>query len=196
MRRTAILIAGAVLLASCQTTPPPPPPPPPAPDFNNLLMAPGFLAHAASGDQFEIQSSQLALQMSSNPAVRNFANMMISDHSRLGQAMAAAATSAGLTPPAPTLLPEQQAALDQLRAAGPGPNFDVAYRNAQIGGHQEALALFQNYAAMGDAPAIKAAAGQAIPTIQMHLQQAHMLNVAMAPLPPPPPPPRRAGERG
>ena len=30
-------------------------------DLNNPLFAPGFLAQAASGDQFEIQSSQLAL---------------------------------------------------------------------------------------------------------------------------------------
>ncbi len=193
MRKLAILIAGAALLAGCQTTPPPPPPLPPV-DLNNLLMAPGFLAHAASGDQFEIQSSQLALQMSQNPVVRNFANMMISDHARLSQAMAGAATAAGLTPPAPTLLPEQQAALDQLRASGSGPNFDIAYKSVQVSGHQQALGLFQNYAAMGDAPAIKAAAGQAIPTIQMHLSQAQMLNVT--PLPPPQLPVGQRGERG
>jgi putative membrane protein len=195
MRKMAILIAGAALLAGCQTAPPPPPPPPPAPvDLNNPLMAPGFLAQAAAGNEFEIQSSQLALQMSQNPAVRNFANLMISDHARLAQAMAAAATSAGLPPPAPTLLPAQQATLDQLRTTG--PNFDAAYRGVQIGGHQQALQLFQNYNAGGDVPAIRAAAGQAIPTIQMHLSQAQMLNVAPPPPPPPPPPPRRAGERG
>jgi putative membrane protein len=196
MRKLAILIAGAALLAGCKTAPPPPPPPPPPVDLNNLLMAPGFLAHAASGDQFEIQSSQLALQMSQNPAVRNFANMMISDHARLSQAMAGAATAAGLTPPAPTLLPEQQAALDQLRASGGGPNFDMAYKSVQVSGHQQALGLFQNYSAMGDAPPIKAAAGQAIPAIQMHLSQAQMLNVTPLPPPPPPLPVGQRGERG
>src|SRR5437879_5074695 len=76
MRKLAILIGGAALLGACETTPPPPPPPPPvvAVDLNNPLMAPGFLAQAASGDQFEIQSSQLAMQASQNLAVRNFAN--------------------------------------------------------------------------------------------------------------------------
>jgi len=182
-----------MLLAGCQTTPPAPPPPPPV-DMNNLLMAPGFLAHAASGDQFEIQSSQLALAASQNVAVRNFANLLIADHTRMGAAMAAAAQSAGITPPPPAMLPEQQAALEQLRAAGTGPNFDMAFRQAQIAGHQGALGLMQNYAASGDVPALRAAAQQAIPTIQMHLQQAQILNVA----PPPPPPPAMpaAGERG
>ena len=195
MRKLAILLGGALMLAACSTTPPPPPPPPLV-DLNNPLMAPGFLAQAASGSQFEIQSSQLALQSSSNQAVRNFANLMIADHARLDQMMGAAATSAGLAPPAPTLLPAQQATLDQLRAAGTGPAFDEAYKQAQIAGHQGALTLFQNYAASGDVPALRTAASQAIPTIQMHLSQAQMLNTAPPPPPPPPPSPKRAGERG
>jgi putative membrane protein len=193
MRKLAILLGGALVLAGCQTTPAAPPPPPPV-DLNNLLMAPGFLAHASSGDQFEIQSSQLALQASQNPAVRNFASLLIADHNRMSQAMAAAAASAGITPPAPALLPEQQAALAQLQAAGTGPNFDMAFRQAQITGHQGALGLMQNYATSGDVPALRTAAQQAIPTIQMHLQQAQMLNVM--PPPPPPPPMPAAGERG
>ena len=129
-------------------------------DPNNPLFAPGFLAQATSGDLFEIQSSQMALQMSSNPAVRNFANLMIADHMRMSQAMAAAAQSAGIVPPPPAILPEQQAVLSQLSAAG--PNFDVAFRDAQITAHQGALGLMQNYAASGDVPALRMAAQQAI----------------------------------
>jgi putative membrane protein len=196
MRKLAILLGGALALAACSTTPPPPPPPPPV-DLSNALMAPGFLVQASSGDQFEIQSSQLALQASQNQAVRNFANLLIADHSRMSQTMAGAAQSAGLVPPAPALLPAQQAALDQLRAAGAGPSFDMAFKNAQISAHQGALTLMQNYAASGDVPALRAVAGQAVPVIQMHLQQAQLLNVAPPPPPPPaPPPPGRSGERG
>jgi putative membrane protein len=194
MRKLAILLGGALVLAACAKEAPPAPPPPPPVDLNNLLLAPGFLAHAASGDQFEIQSSQLALQASQNPAVQAFANQMIADHTRLSQAMGAAATSAGLAPPAPALLPEQRAMLDQLRASGTGPSFDMAYQQAQVSAHQAALSMFQNYAANGDVPALKAAASQAIPTIQMHLQHAQMLQTA--PPPPPPPPAGRQGERG
>jgi putative membrane protein len=196
MRKLAILLGGALVLAACQTTPPPSPPPPPAPDLNNLLLAPGFLAHAGSGDQFEIQSSQLALQASQNPAVRNFANLMISDHTRMSQTMLLAAQSAGITPPPPALLPEQQAALDQLRSAGTGPSFDMAYKSAQITAHQGALSLMQGYAASGDVPALRTAASQAVPIVQMHLSQAQMLSVSAPAPPPPPPPPGRAGERG
>jgi len=195
MRKLAIMLGGAALLAACETNPPPPPMEPAAiVDPNNPLFAPGFLAQAGSGDQFEIQASQMALQMSTNPAVRNFANLMIADHMRMSQAMMTAAQSAGIVPPPPAILPEQQAVLSQLGAAG--PNFDVAFRDAQITAHQGALGLMQNYAASGDVPALRTAAQQAIPTVQMHLAQAQLLRVAPAAPAPPPMVPANPGERG
>jgi putative membrane protein len=196
MRKLAILFGGAALLVACQSRPPAPPPAPPV-DLNNPLMAPGFLAQAGSANEWEIESSQLAMQMSTNPAVRNFANMIIADHTALGQQVAAAATSAGLTPPPPTpLLPPQQSMLDQLRAAGSGPSFDMAYQQAQISAHQQAIQLMQNYAAQGDVPALRTVASQAIPVMQRHLAAAQALTTAPPPPPPPMPTTRRSGERG
>jgi putative membrane protein len=194
MRKLAILFGGAALLAACQTTPPPPPPPPV--DLTNPLMAPGYMAQAGSSDQFEIQSGQLAMQASQNAAVRNFANMIIADHTRSTQMVVAAAQSAGLTPPPPALLPEQQAMLDQLRASGSGPAFDQAFQQIQIQAHQSALSLHQNYAASGDVPALRTAAGQIVPVVQMHLQQLQSMQVMAPPPPPPMPSTRRSGERG
>jgi putative membrane protein len=196
MRKLAIMLGGAMILTACATTPPPPPPAPVV-DPNSPLFAPGFLAQAGSANQWEIESSQLALQASQNQAVRNFANLLISDHARLGAQVAAAAQSAGVAMPPPALLPAQQATLDQLRAAGTGPNFDMAYRQAQIDAHNQAIALMQNYASGGDVPALRSAASGAIPMMQMHLSQAQMLNVAPPPPPPMPAPTERgAGERG
>jgi putative membrane protein len=193
MRKLGILIGCALALSACQTTPPPPP------DLNNPLLAPGFLAQASSANQFEIQSSQLALQASQNMAVRNFANVLIADHTQLGQQVASVAASAHLPPPPLGLLPAQQAALDQLRAAGTGYSFDAAYRQAQIDAHQQAIGLMQNYATSGDLPLLRTAAAGAIPMMQQHLAMAQSLAVtppAPPPPPPPPPSPRRSGERG
>ena len=163
-------------------------------------MAPGYVAQAASSDQFEIQSGQLALQASQNPSVQQFANMLISDHTQTSQNLLAAATAAHVPPPPPGLLPPQQAMLDQLRSAGTGYAFDQAFQQAQIQAHQQALALHQNYAASGDLPPLRAVATSAVPIIQRHLAMAQSLQLAPpAPPPPPPPPPppvRRSGERG
>ena len=175
-------------------------------DPNNPLMAPGYMAMAASSDQFEIQSSQLALQASTNPAVQSFARLLIAHHQATSANMIQAAQSAGLTPPPPALLPPQQAMLDQLRAAGTGPAFDQAFKAAQIPAHQQALQLHQNYANGGDVPALRQVAAAAVPIVQQHLTTAQNLNVDMVQQQPLPPAgdagastysaPVRSGERG
>jgi putative membrane protein len=198
MRKLGILLGGAIALAACSTTAPPPSPA----DLSNPLMAPGYLAQAGSSDQFEIQSGQLALQASQNPAVQNFANMIIRDHTNSTQMLMAAAQAAHVAAPPPALLPPQQAMLDQLRAAGSGPAFDQTFQQIQIQAHQQALALHQNYAQSGDVPQLKATAAQIVPVVQNHLTMAQSLQVTAPPPPPPPPPPPaapspgRAGERG
>jgi putative membrane protein len=57
MRKLGILLGGALALAACSTTPRPAA----VVDINNPLMAPGFLAQAGSANEWEIESSQLAL---------------------------------------------------------------------------------------------------------------------------------------
>lgn len=197
MRKLGIfLAAAAITLGACSTNPPPPV------DINNPLLAPGFVAQASSANTFEIQSAQLALQASQNPAVRNFANVLISDHTMMAQQMAAAAAAAHLPPPTPMMLPAQQQLLDQLRTSGTGYTFDQAFQQDQIQAHQQGIALMQNYAASGDRAPLRALATQAIPVMQKHLSMAQSL-VLTPPAPPPPPPPPapppspgRAGERG
>jgi putative membrane protein len=195
MRKLAILLGGAIALAACSTRPAAPLAPV---DINNVLLAPGFLAHAGSANQFEIESAQLALQSSVNPSTQSFANMLIADHTAMGQQMAAAATSAGLPPPPSTLLPAEQAMLDKLRASGTGASFNLAFLQAQITAHQQAIQMMQNYAAQGDVAGLRSVAAAAIPVMQRHLQMASAL--AEAPPPPPAPAPApspgRAGERG
>jgi putative membrane protein len=182
MRKFALLAAGSAILAACSTSTP--------------LFAPGYLSMAASSDLFEIQSGQLAQQMSQNPAVRQFAAMLVTDHTNSTNMLVAAAQASGITPPPPAMLPQHQALLDQLRAAGSGPAFDLAFRDIQVNAHSQALALHQNYAASGDVPGLRATAGQIVPVIQGHLGHAQALNVAPPPPPPALPPATTSGERG
>jgi putative membrane protein len=199
MRKLGILLGGALALAACSSTPRPPT----AAELANPLIAPGYLAQAASSDMFEIQSGQLAQQMSQNASVQSFAGMLITDHTQSTQMLMSAATAAHVYTPPPTLLPPQQAMLDQLRGAGSGYAFDQAFQQAQIQAHQQALMLHQNYANSGDVGALRTTAGQIVPVIQKHLQMAQSLQLTPpAPPPPPPPPPMpapapgHAGERG
>ena len=197
MRTLAIILAGAAVLAACSNNRNEAPTPAVAVvDPNDPLFAPGYLAMAASGDLFEIQSGQQAHPRALSPVVHNFATMLTTDHTRSSQILTAAAQAGGLTPPPPAMLPQHQALLSQLNAAGSGHAFDVAFRDIQIQAHQQSLVLHQNYAASGDVPALRQAAAQIVPVVQGHLQQLQAMT-----LPPPPPPPTMQplatpGERG
>lgn len=201
--RLLLVLAASTALAACNTTTndnmaPPADAAAPAVDPNSPLFHPTYMATSASSDQFEIQSSQLALQASQSQAVRSFANLMIAHHQATTQNLVAAAQGAGLTPPPPTLLPMHQQMLDQLRAAGTGANFDAAYKQAQIMSHQSALELQTNYAGGGDVPALRQVAAATAPVVQQHLGSAQNLNIAPMNMEQPAPAggAARAGERG
>jgi putative membrane protein len=127
-----------------------------------------FIATAAASDLFETQSSQLALGKSKNKDVRDFAQMMITDHARTTQSVKDAAAKAKLTVPPPVLSADQQQMMAALQPLT-GDDFDRTYLQQQVPAHQQALALMQNYAESGDTPALQDAARTAIPIVQKHL---------------------------
>jgi len=203
MKRLITVLAASTSLAACSTAgtddmAQPTDTAAVAVDPSNPLFHPTYMATSASSDQFEIQSSQLALQASQSQAVRSFANLMIAHHQSTTQNLIAAAQSAGLSPPPPTLLPMHQQMLDQLRAAGTGANFDAAYKQAQVTSHQAALNLQTNYANGGDVPALRQVAAATAPVVQQHLATAQNLDVAPSGMEQPVPGSSapRTGERG
>lgn len=160
-----------------------------------------YLQMAASSDLFEIESSRLALQMSRNPAVQSFAQMLIGDHTRLSNNMMATARRDGLVPPPPQLLPHHADMLNRLLGES-ATDFDMMYRQEQVNAHQEALNLHRTYAADGDRDALRTVAMAAVPVIQGHLTHAQTLPSTPAAQPVTqqptytPTPVTRAGERG
>jgi putative membrane protein len=127
-----------------------------------------YVEMAASSDMYEIQSSQMASSNAQNPAMRSFAQMMISDHTNTSQQLMAAASAAGLPPMTPRLLPMHADMLARLQSRT-GADFDREYGRQQLMAHQQAVALHSNYAARGDTPALRVVAGAAVPIVTRHL---------------------------
>lgn len=127
-----------------------------------------FIKTAAASDLFETESSKLALDKSKDKDIRDFAQMMITDHAKTTQGVKDAAAKANMTVPPPALSPEQQQMMDMLKPLT-GNEFDTTYLQQQMTGHQQALALMQNYAESGDTPVLQDAAKTAIPIVQKHL---------------------------
>jgi putative membrane protein len=128
-----------------------------------------YVQMAASSDMYEIQSSQIALSKAQNPLVRQFAQMMVTDHTNTTQQLMAASQAAGLPPMTPMMMPMHARMVSELQAAPGGASFDNLYARQQLMAHQQALALHSNYAARGDTPALRAVAANATPVVRRHL---------------------------
>jgi putative membrane protein len=99
-----------------------------------------FLAMAAQSDQNEIALSKLADQKAANPAVKAFADKMITEHTKMTDSMKPYAESWGLTPPSGPDA-DHQKELDKLNGLS-GSDFDKEYISDMVSDHSKALSAF------------------------------------------------------
>ncbi|WP_372917622.1 DUF4142 domain-containing protein [Sandarakinorhabdus sp.] len=137
------------------------------------------IAAAASGDQFEIQSSQLVLERSRNEEVKRFARLMVEDHRSSTQRLKAVSQQAGLNAPLPAMLAAHQTKLDELRAAT--TNMDQIYLGQQREAHAQAIALYE---AIGSAEGMPKPLGlfarEILPKVQAHAAMLTKMNIPTA----------------
>jgi putative membrane protein len=139
--------------------------------------ASAYMQMAHSSDMFEVESSRMALQMSRSQPVRQFAQMMINEHTMMMNEMMRMAPAMGMQMHSMAMMPHHMAMMQRLRAAG--SNFDAMYKRAQMMAHQEAVMMHRTYAARGDNPQLRAMAVRAVPMVEMHLARARALPVGM-----------------
>jgi putative membrane protein len=99
-----------------------------------------FLAMAAQSDQNEIALSKLAEQKATNPAVKAFAEKMVTEHTQMSASMKPFIESWGLTPPTGPDA-DHQKELDKLAGLS-GNDFDKAYIKDMVADHSKALSAF------------------------------------------------------
>lgn len=130
--------------------------------------AQGFAREVSLSDMYEITTGRLALEKAEDARTREFAQMMIDDHTRSTQALKEAVTTGNQTFNMPASLdPERQAQLDILQRLD-GADFDREYLSQQMAGHRKTLDLLKSYAASGDVAELRQFAQGAIPTVQKH----------------------------
>jgi putative membrane protein len=139
-----------------------------APAFAQAMSPAEYVANAGAGDLYEITSSQIVLETTQDPKIREFANMMIEHHTKSTADVKAAAGKAGLKPMPPKLMPAQAEMIAQLRAET-GAARDAAYLAQQKMAHDQALAIHQGYASEGKAAPLREAAAKIVPVVQHHI---------------------------
>jgi len=144
-------------------------------DHARPISAAEYVQQAAIGNQFEIESSKLALQKTRDPAIKSFAQEMVSEHTTATSKLTEAAKTAKIDMAARQRLDRQHQETLAALSSKSGPQFDQAYMRAQLLGHREALNLQKAYGESGDNPALKAHAQEIQPTVQHHLKEAEKL---------------------
>jgi len=142
---------------------------PPAAAGAPATTAPAYVAKAGASDLYERTSSQLVLQSTNNAKIRQFATMMIRDHTKSTADVKRAATAARLRVPPPALEPPQAQMVAELRRAT-GPARDRLYVQQQRMAHRQALALHSGYAQGGDVASLKTVAAATAPVVQHHIE--------------------------
>lgn len=134
-----------------------------------------FVQKAASGNEFEIQLSKLALDESENDDVREFAKNMITDHTRAREDLRAALPSDLDWEMAYNEPTEQQTRIINDLRGLEDQQFDAAYIAQQRRAHSQIVALYEKYARKGDERDLRDYARNSLPTIKAHQQHAKVL---------------------
>jgi putative membrane protein len=134
-----------------------------------------FVKEAAISDMFEIQSSELAEQKSTDEATKAFASRMITDHTKTTEQLKSLVQSAnlGVTPPE-ALDSTHQKLLDKLKSES-GSSFAKTYHESQVAGHKKAVSLFERYGKGGENAQLKSWAETTLPILKQHLEMAEKL---------------------
>jgi putative membrane protein len=129
-----------------------------------------FIVMAAQIDMMEANLGQKAANQASNDDVKNYAQMLVTDHTNDYQQLAAIAAKDNLT--IPKALDDEHnkliAPLDKLN----GKAFDQNYIHAMIAGHTKAIAVFTRESSDAQNGDVKSYAAATLPALQKHLDGA------------------------
>jgi putative membrane protein len=136
-----------------------------------------FMKEAMEGDMAEIQLAQLAQQKASSGQVKQFAQRMIDDHTKLDAQMKPLAQQFGVD--APTDLSAKHKAVQGKLQALSGAKFDQEYVKAMVSDHREDDQAFLRESTLTTDPTLKNAVSQAEPIIAEHLRMAQDLEKSL-----------------
>jgi putative membrane protein len=132
-----------------------------------------FIQTAARDGQSEIRMGQLAVQDGQTAALRDFGQLLITDHTRANQQLAQIAAQKGVAISTQPDWQQEQMALQLSNLSG--KDFDSGLERQAIQDHENDIRLYQDAANNLQDPDIKTFAQQTLPMLQHHLAVARQL---------------------
>ncbi|MGC1870670.1 MAG: DUF4142 domain-containing protein [Acidobacteriaceae bacterium] len=133
-----------------------------------------FVDFAAQTDMVEANLGQLAQTAAASQPVKDYGQMLVTDHTKDFSQLNDAAHQVGLNVPDAIDAEHNKKMIDPFQKLK-GAAFDRRYIHEMIVGHTEALAVYKKEADDAQNPVIKSYAEQAIPVLEKHLAGAKAL---------------------
>jgi len=169
--------AGAAAAQTGTSTSPPPAKTSPSMNSNSETMHKAskadqsFLKEAVEGDLAEVNMGKLAQQNGTTEDVKQFGEMLQTDHGQHLQKAQAMAQQMGVTPP--TAPNARQKALYERLSKEHGARFDKAFAQAMVRDHKQDIARYEKEAKKKGE--LAQFAQETVPTLQKHLQTAQSI---------------------
>lgn len=137
-----------------------------------------FVRDITLSNRSEIALANLALSKATDASVRNYAQMMITDHTMAETQLNEIANNIGIERPADSLN-AMAASLRPVLMGLMGKSFDSAYIVSQVPAHEMARNLTQEETRSGTNDQLRNYAQMMLPKIQMHLTMADTISARL-----------------
>jgi putative membrane protein len=136
-----------------------------------------FVTQTSLGTPFQVDSGRVAETKGTTQAIRSYADLMVSSHITVNNALLAILKNKAPVPP-PTLLKAAYATMVSTLQHESGQTLDTDYVRGQVNYQKGNTALYEYEIANGTDPGLKAFAQETLPKIQDHLERALKLQAA------------------
>ena len=136
-----------------------------------------FATDAANGGMAEVAMGKVAMEKATNPQVKEFATMMVTDHTKANDELMAIAKTKNITLPVAPDADHQKMMADM--SAKSGKDFDKAYVDAMVDGHKKTESLMKDASKNCKDNALMAFATKTLPVVQAHLAKIEAIQKSM-----------------
>lgn len=136
-----------------------------------------FAVEAGNGGMAEVEMGKLAAAKATNPDVKKFGEMMVTDHSKANEELMALAKSKNITLPGAPGADEQKMMADLSKKSG--KDFDKAYVDMMVDDHKKDVDKFKDATTKLKDPDLKAFAVKTLPVLQTHLDAINKIHDSM-----------------
>jgi putative membrane protein len=139
-----------------------------------------FVDLAVQTDMIEAHLGQLADSAASAQPIKDYARMLVADHTNDFQELSNVALQANLTVPTAIDAEHNKAMIDPFEKLR-GTSFDHRYVQEMIAGHTKAIAIYKKEAEDASNPGVKSYADKVLPVLEKHLAGAKDLEKVKTP---------------